>query len=223
MAGYVAAVAFLAEGGTPVIANAITVRAPWALAIASGFKDVENRTRQVHYRGQLAVHTAATWCRLGGQDPRIRSWWWGEQNWQNQGPLDGTEFPNLMRRIVAVTTVAGCHRAEPGCCESRWGDQPNTINPVVWHVELADTEALLEPVGPVRGSLSLPWQLPPDVAEKVQHQLDDRLMDALAAAAVLGDSAPADLADQVLARVQDGGSAAWKASQAQLDGGDGRG
>lgn len=180
-----------------MIERAMTVRAPWALAIASGFKDVENRTRQVRHRGPIAVHTAATWCRLGGQDPRIRSWWWGQENWQHRRPLDGTEFPHAMRNVVAVTNVVGCHRAEPGCCTSSWGDQPNTINPVVWHVELADTEALLEPVGPVRGSLSLPWQLPPDVAERVRAQFDDGMLDRLAAAAQLCDPVPDSLVEQV--------------------------
>ncbi len=34
----------------------ISVKAPWAWAIAAGVKDIENRSWQTHYRGELGIH-----------------------------------------------------------------------------------------------------------------------------------------------------------------------
>jgi hypothetical protein len=41
--------------------RALTVRQPWAWAIAKGHKGVENRSRPVSYRGPLAIHAAKQW------------------------------------------------------------------------------------------------------------------------------------------------------------------
>lgn len=39
----------------------LTVRQPWALALAMGWKPAENRTWTTTYTGPLALHAAATW------------------------------------------------------------------------------------------------------------------------------------------------------------------
>ena len=44
----------------PCITRALTVRQPWAWAIAAGHKDCENRTWATSHRGWLAIHAAAT-------------------------------------------------------------------------------------------------------------------------------------------------------------------
>ena len=44
----------------PRVTRALTVRQPWAWAIAAGVKDCENRTWSTSHRGWLAIHTAAT-------------------------------------------------------------------------------------------------------------------------------------------------------------------
>jgi len=41
--------------------KAITVRQPWAWAIAQGHKLVENRTWTTRHRGQLAIHAGSRW------------------------------------------------------------------------------------------------------------------------------------------------------------------
>lgn len=41
---------------------ALSVRSPWAEAIASGDKRVENRSKRTHHRGPLAIHR----CGPGG-------------------------------------------------------------------------------------------------------------------------------------------------------------
>lgn len=40
--------------------KALTVKQPWASAIAFGGKDVENRDWRTHYRGRIAIHAGAT-------------------------------------------------------------------------------------------------------------------------------------------------------------------
>jgi hypothetical protein len=52
------------ESGSPIIhwsssldeLPALSVWQPWAWLIASGLKDIENRTRRTHYRGSLLIH-----------------------------------------------------------------------------------------------------------------------------------------------------------------------
>ncbi|MEU0468957.1 ASCH domain-containing protein [Amycolatopsis sp. NPDC006131] len=39
--------------------KAITVRQPWAWAIAKGYKPIENRTWSTDHRGLIAIHAAA--------------------------------------------------------------------------------------------------------------------------------------------------------------------
>lgn len=41
--------------------KALTVRQPWAWAIARGHKPIENRSWAPTYRGPLAIHAAAKW------------------------------------------------------------------------------------------------------------------------------------------------------------------
>jgi hypothetical protein len=40
----------------PVMLRALSIRQPWAWAVAAGLKRVENRSGRVSYRGPLAIH-----------------------------------------------------------------------------------------------------------------------------------------------------------------------
>jgi len=40
--------------------KALSIKQPWALLIAKGIKDVENRTWQTHFRGRIYIHAPAT-------------------------------------------------------------------------------------------------------------------------------------------------------------------
>ncbi|GAA4439621.1 hypothetical protein [Phytohabitans houttuyneae] len=146
--------------------KAITVRAPWCIAIAAGAKPVENRTRPTSYRGPVAIHAAASWAIQGGDDPRVRAWWWGDPAWRHRPSLESGDFAYAFRRVIAVTNLNGCHQAEPGCCTTPWADQPTAAVPIVWHLELADT-VRIDPVGPLRGQLAVPWRLPVEAAAAV--------------------------------------------------------
>jgi hypothetical protein len=45
--------------------KALTVRQPWAWAIAEGHKPVENRGWAASYRGPLAIHAGLSWDKHG--------------------------------------------------------------------------------------------------------------------------------------------------------------
>jgi hypothetical protein len=42
-----------------LVAKALSVRQPWAWLIVNGFKPLENRTRNSHFRGDLLIHASA--------------------------------------------------------------------------------------------------------------------------------------------------------------------
>lgn len=82
------------------VTRALTIRQPWATLIASGAKDVENRSWATSFRGRIAVHAGAATDRAAGiGTPR--------------------ECPNSV--IVGTVEIAGCIRdyaspwAEDGC------------------------------------------------------------------------------------------------------------
>lgn len=138
--------------------KAITVRQPWARCVAIGAKNVENRGRATAYRGPLAIHAAKAPDVAGDRDERVRR-------------LYG-EDPRLGAPVGAVATLADCHQASPiwpTCCgewaEPLYGGKP------AWHLVLEGAVLLDHPVY-ARGEVRVPWELPEDVAVKVQAQLD---------------------------------------------------
>lgn len=140
--------------------RALTVRQPYAWAIAVGEKDVENRSRATHYRGLLAIHAAKAVYREGIDDPLVLK------------AIAGKEFAigeaeSSLGAVVAVALLAGCHhesteRPRNSC--SSWG------RPGMYHWDLAGVRPLARPV-PCRGKLGL-WRLPGDVAQAVRAQLE---------------------------------------------------
>lgn len=40
---------------------ALSIRQPWAWLIVNGYKTVENRTWNTHFRGEFYIHTGQTW------------------------------------------------------------------------------------------------------------------------------------------------------------------
>lgn len=144
---------------------ALSIRQPWASAIASGPKDVENRTWRTSYEpgGLIAVHASAgiewqvpdeAWA-AAGVAPYRRGM--RRADWTATLPLGA---------VIAVATLAGCHhdrdcKAAP-CSPWRVRD--------CWHWQLASVRVLPEPV-PCRGMLGL-WRLPEEAEKAVRAQLE---------------------------------------------------
>lgn len=135
--------------------RALTVKQPWAAAIAHGPKRIENRIRPIppkHLGATILIHAGASDDRkryTSEQVPRILT--------------DGMGvWPHHYSAIIAVATLASCHQ-DIGCCRP-WGFSDT------WHWQLEDVRPLENPVLGVRGQLGL-WTAPDDVVDAVQRQL----------------------------------------------------
>ena len=135
--------------------KALTVRQPWAWAIALAGKDVENRSWRTGYRGPLAIHAG-----LGLDSP-------GDLPSAALATFNRSGYVLPAGAVVAVAELAGCHMAAkaPGCGELLCSDWAVAGQ---WHWRLAHVRPLAEPVR-CRGRLGL-WQLAPEAAELVAAQ-----------------------------------------------------
>jgi hypothetical protein len=169
--------------------KAITVKQPWAWAIAHGGKDVENRTWGTGYRGPLAIHAGAGWDADGAWNRHVIG---AAQKDQQPGgfydpPLrvefdtgsgrtlrllpDGRRF--ILGAIVALAELVDVCAVQHGCTCGPWAIDGQ------YHWRLANVRPLAKPV-PCKGRLGL-WGPPEDVEAAVMGQL--------AAAEVSGEAA----------------------------------
>ncbi|MFJ7999035.1 ASCH domain-containing protein [Streptomyces sp. NPDC096310] len=123
--------------------RALTIRQPWADAIAHGTKRTENRTRKAPAKRigtRILIHAGAAYDSMGRfiitDRNALNSW------------------PDTRGAIIAVATLTSSHFAA-GCCCKGWGE------PNVHHWMLTDVTALPEPV-PAKGALGF-WKPADDV------------------------------------------------------------
>lgn len=148
--------------------RALTIRQPWAWAIARGGKDVENRTWRTTYRGLIAIHAGARWEEAGATDRRVMAAAVRDRddNGCYDPPLRGEfEFPggNLSRLLPdperfplsAIIAVADLHDIVRDST-SDWAI------PGQWHWLLRDVRPLAEPV-PCIGARGV-WEIGPQAA-----------------------------------------------------------
>lgn len=125
--------------------KALTIRQPWAGAIAHQTKRVENRSWKLpakHEGAHILIHAGAE----------------RDRNAVVHGPnLD------VYGAIVAVATVTGFHWSDDGQCCGPWGFE-NT-----YHWTLTDVTAL-DPI-PCKGRLQF-WEPSPAVIRQVLAQLE---------------------------------------------------
>jgi hypothetical protein len=154
--------------------KAITIRQPWAWCVAAGHKPVENRTRAVSYRGDVAVHAGLRWSAEGQRDPRVRGAWTAARlanparNYQ-LGRLRPESPAFTFGAVLAVAELADCHPATDGCCTSLWADPPRA-GLRVHHLVLANLRPLRAPV-PAAGRQPVPWTLPAEAENAVRAAL----------------------------------------------------
>lgn len=165
--------------------KALTVRQPWAWAIARGGKDIENRTWSAPHRGPLAIHAGSAWDEDGAMDDRVITAVRGDKTDDGHfyPPLHvllneaRTQIVELVRTdpryvfgaVIAVVDVVDiCTAQDCGC--GLWAI------PGQLHWRLANVHALADPV-PCKGRLGL-WDLTPkdslrpsDVEAVVRAQL----------------------------------------------------
>lgn len=131
--------------------KALTIKQPWAAAIAHGMKRTENRTWEPPKKNigtRILIHAGAAYDPMGRfiitDRDALNSW------------------PDTRKAIIAVAELREVHAAADGCC-APWGEEN------VYHWTLADVTALPEPV-PAKGALGF-WTPNEDVLAAVEQQL----------------------------------------------------
>lgn len=125
--------------------RALTIRQPWAGAIAHQTKRVENRSWQLpakHHGARILIHA--------GAQPDRHAQVFGDH-------LD------VYSAVVAVATITGCHWSEGWQCCGYWAFEK------AYHWTLADVVALDEPV-PAKGRLGI-WTPDADLVAAVTEQI----------------------------------------------------
>lgn len=136
----------------------LTVRQPWAWAIAAGFKSVENRSRNIagDYRGPVAIVAARV------RDPKARDHaemtrlafeqWWADPNELFTG------MPEMFGHILAVANLYAVHEHDGSsgflCCPNAPGRYTRWAQPDCWHLCFATPRRLAQPI-PFKGALGL--------------------------------------------------------------------
>jgi len=123
--------------------RALTLRQPWAWAIAHAGKDVENRTWGTSWRGLVGIHAGLALDEHGSHDQRVLAARTAlgldiARHWPAQEPRGA---------FVAVGQLVGVHLAYGGCCDSPWGQRwAHDTARQVRHLELAEVHALPHPI-----------------------------------------------------------------------------
>lgn len=126
------------------MAKTLSIKNPWAMLIARGYKDIENRSWQTKYRGKILIHAS--------QKPETKVLFTGtcfnpaqwnsldvaEQYRQQEG-----KFINAA--IIGEVDVVGCIKDSP----SVWAV------PGEWHWQLKNPVLYKNPILNVKGSLFL--------------------------------------------------------------------
>jgi len=149
---------------------AITVKQPWAWAIAAGFKDVENRTTNWSYRGPLAIHAGRHWSRRGEGSTLIETAW--RARIAASIPVAAGQPEFVTGAIIAVVDLADIHPAADyqssrTCCEpwgeARYRSADHSLRTDVVHLVLRDARRITPPID-CPGALGL-WAPPPEVQD----------------------------------------------------------
>lgn len=159
--------------------RALTVKNPWAWALAHGGKRVENRWWSPPAGlEELAIHAGARsgWDQAAELSPLIRAAWQRyaatlpEMNAAAM-PIRSDALHIDFSAIVAVATVGGWHAASRcrdagGCLCDPWAASEQ------FHWEFPEVRTLARPV-PCRGYQKL-WTVPDEAEAAVRAQLEER-------------------------------------------------
>jgi hypothetical protein len=138
------------------VLKALTIRQPWASAIAYGAKTVENRSWEplrLSDGDELAIHAGKS-LDLGARPPDGQSW--------------NARRPLALGAILAVATLAACHDWDE--CENPDGTLCTPWSQrFQWHWQITGVRALAQPV-PCRGYQKI-WTVPDEAEAAVREQL----------------------------------------------------
>lgn len=159
----------------PATLKGITVRLPWAWAIAQGHTKINNCAESTGHRGLIAIHAGGAF-----EDHEIGR----VAGLTRRSVKDVVATCQLREVVVAVAQLVDICAGGPFCECGDWA-QPGSS-----HWRLANVVPLARPV-PVRGQVGL-WELPPDVAGQVRRQLSPSSLAKFYARPAPQDSQPTE-------------------------------
>jgi hypothetical protein len=131
----------------------ISVRQPWAWAIVSGGKDVENRNWPTKIRGRVAIHAGKTFDLNLDELTIMTNGEYGEPftSMIRNYPRDYSEIDGPVSKIIGTVEIYDCVPAEK--CFSLW--KASGVDHYCWL--LRNPVALREPI-PMKGQLGF-WDV----------------------------------------------------------------
>ncbi|GAB2812273.1 hypothetical protein GCM10022221_07230 [Actinocorallia aurea] len=133
---------------------ALTVRHPWAFAIANGHQPVESRRSKTDYRGPVAIYAAATV---------------DEENFDDVVALTGESLGTVIGGSSQRQAIIAIGRLTDICSDWRSCECGDWAEVGFSHWRLENVVKLPQPV-PTKGSPDL-WEMPADLRKQVLRQL----------------------------------------------------
>ena len=158
------------------VMRVLTVRQPWAWAIIHGYKDVENRVRNIAgaYRGPVAIHASKSGDYGALNDPALAAAI--ERHMQATG--EAWRYVDLPRGVIlGVVDLTETHAYTPsvGCHDTNGKIQMRKVMCSPWaqpgnhHLRLEHPRPLAEPI-PYVGALGM-RRLDEDTIHAIKEQL----------------------------------------------------
>lgn len=150
----------------------ITIQQPWALLIALGVKDIENRTWKTSHRGRVYLHTAARYASGHRNMTQLldTNQWLEIEKRGLQASLCGDSFP--LSSIIGYVDIVDCVINHP----SVWAEKSDVFirshvgiisKPPIYNWVLANPVLFDKPIENVKGRLSF-WNYP-----NIHSELDE--------------------------------------------------
>jgi hypothetical protein len=136
----------------------LSVRQPWAWAVARGQKPIENRNWDTTYRGELAIHASLRLDTDALESPLVRGAGWD--------PADPIAAAGMIVAVVSLTDVCAAATSGEPCDCGPWAEAG------YFHWRLGDVRPLPRPFA-TTGQPSL-WTASPDLAAEVAGILAGR-------------------------------------------------
>lgn len=128
--------------------KALTIKNPWAMLIAAGIKDIENRTWRTNFRGRIYIHCSQKPVKLG----TTRSLYTDDQWYRikNLAFIFGDK-PNGC--IIGEVDIVDCVQDHA----SIWAEKSLPGEKPIWNWVLAKPVLYDQPIENIKGALSL-WE-----------------------------------------------------------------
>ena len=123
--------------------RALTLKQPWASAVALGVKGTENRFNPTAYRGPVAIHAGLGWDPDAASDPMVFRAFGTLRAFRNDAPRG---------MVLAIRDLTSCHRVQTSqdghatCCADPWALTDYAGRAVTAHIVWGTTRVLDRPV-----------------------------------------------------------------------------